>query len=42
MRGHTFHQPIEPNKDITMKRKNLKAKTKARKAIQPSQRWWRQ
>ena len=42
MRGHTFHQPIEPNKDITMKRKNLKAKTKARKTIQPSQRWWRQ
>ena len=25
-----------------MKRKNLKAKTKARKTIQPSQRWWRQ
>lgn len=42
MRGHTFHQPIEPNKDINMKRKNLKAKTKARKTIQPSQRWWRQ
>lgn len=42
MRGHTFHQPIEPNKDITMKRKNLKAKTQARKTVQPSQRWWRQ
>ena len=42
MRGHTFHQPIEPNKDINMKRKNLKAKTKARKTIQPSQRWLRQ
>lgn len=42
MRGHAFHQPIEPNKDINMKRKNLKAKTKARKTIQPSQRWWRQ
>lgn len=25
-----------------MKRKNLKAKTKAKKTIQPSQRWWRQ
>lgn len=42
MSGHTFHQPIEPNKDINMKRKNLKAKTKAKKTIQPSQRWWRQ
>lgn len=26
MRGHTFHQPIEPNKDISMKRKNRKTK----------------
>lgn len=42
MRGHTSHQPIEPNKDITMKRKNPKTKTKAKKTIQPSQRWWRQ
>ena len=42
MRGHTSHQPIEPNKDITMKRKNPKAKTQARKTVQPSQRWWRQ
>ena len=25
-----------------MKRKNLKAKTQARKTVQPSQRWWRQ
>ena len=25
-----------------MKRKNLKAKTKAKKTIQPSRRWWRQ
>ena len=37
MRGHTFHQPIEPNKDITMKRKT-NTKTKAKKIIKPSQR----
>jgi hypothetical protein len=28
MRGHTFHQPIESNKDITMKRKNFKNKNR--------------
>ena len=38
MRGHTFHQPIELNKDITMKRKNFKSSTKAQKTHKPSQR----
>lgn len=41
MRGHTFHQPIELNKDITMKRKNFKSSTKAQKTNKPSQRWRR-
>lgn len=41
MRGHTFHQPIELNKDINMKRKNFKSSPKAQKTNKPSQRWQR-
>ena len=41
MRGHTFHQHIELNKDINMKRKNFKSSTKAQRTNKPSQRWLR-